>query len=258
MYAAMTALVACAAVSMQAQPLADPMIVAAREAADAFAQSSPDYIVKRTTTRYQRHRPNSWRVRDTVTADVTAERRTETYANIRVNGRPAKNLPSDGTWSDGEFSTMLVGILSPKSAALFTNRRPDPIRNRPSYRYDFSVDQEHSGWRMEAAHVPGTSSVLRVSPAYSGSIWIDTQTGQTLRFEMSGRDVPVGFPLETVETAVDYDFVQVGNREYLLPAHSETVTCARAGNECYRNVTVFEEYRKFGADTSISFGDGAK
>jgi len=193
-----------------------------------------------------------------VSGDVAAAHGAETYTNIKVNGKPVKQLPSAGTWSDGEFSTMLAGILSPKSAARFTDGHADAVGNRTTYRYDFAVAQMHSGWRLEAAHVPGASSVLRYSAAYDGSIWIDTETGQVVRFTVSARDLPPGFPLDTVETSVDYDVVQIGDGTYLLPIHSETVTCERGGNECYRNATVFEEYRKFGADTIITFDGGAK
>jgi len=249
----------------------DPVIEAARRAADAFAQSLPDYVVKRTTTRYLGTRRvasggtsffgspetvRSWQKSDTVSGDVTAAHGTETYANIQVNGKLAKQLPGDGVWSSGEFSIILAGILSPKSAAQFTNQRPDPIGNRPSWHYDFAVDQTHSGWQLEASHVFGASFVQRWSPAYGGSIWIDAETGQVLRFAISAREVPAAFPMDAVETSVDYDFVPIGDEKYVLPTHSETVTCARY--QCYKNVTVFQDYHKFGADTSIAYDSGQK
>lgn len=256
-------LVAITAAILHAQQQNDPVIEAARKAADAFAQSVPDYIVKRTTTRYQGNRNvasggksfgppetvGSWQKNDTVSGDVTAAHGAETYANIRVNGKLAKRLPSDGEWSSGEFAIILTGILSPKSAARFTNQRPDPIGNRPSWLYDFAVDQPHSGWHMEAAH-------KFYSPAYSGSIWIDTETAQVLRFAISARDMPAAFPMDAAETAVDYDFVPIGDEKYVLPTHSETVACARY--RCFKNVTAFENYHKFEADTSITYDSGQK
>jgi len=58
------AIVAIAAAQARQQPIpdtdtrSDPVIAAARRAAADFGKSSPDYIVKRTTARYQGERPD--------------------------------------------------------------------------------------------------------------------------------------------------------------------------------------------------------
>ena len=58
---------------LHSQAPADPVIEAARKAADAFAQSLPDYIVKRATTRYKGNpQKRNWQTRDTVSGDVAA------------------------------------------------------------------------------------------------------------------------------------------------------------------------------------------
>ncbi len=50
---ARAAAISClAAFLLTAEPSPDPVIEAARVAAAAYQQSLPDYIVKRTTTRY--------------------------------------------------------------------------------------------------------------------------------------------------------------------------------------------------------------
>lgn len=233
----------------------DPLIETARKASAAFAQSLPDYAVRRTTTRYLSagRLSISWQRVDSVTGDLAAVHGTETYSNIKVNGKPARNLPAGGVWSTGEFSMMLTGILSPASAALFTHQRSEPVVKRPAWRYDFAVDQPHSGWSLQAIDIPGVSSALSYSPAYGGQIWVDGETGQVLKFKIEARDVPAWFPLNVVSVAVDYEFVQIGERTYVLPTHSESLTCQRDGYACYRNESVFENYRKFVANTSITF-----
>ena len=45
----------------------------------------------------------------------------------------------------------------------------------------------------------------------------------------------------------------IGDQKFLLPAHSEALSCIRGTAECTRNVIDFRNYRKFGADTSIKF-----
>jgi hypothetical protein len=233
----------------------DPIVDKAREEAFAFTESLPDYIVKQYTTRYQsdvaRGKGTSWQPLDIVTADVVAENGKETYKNLMVNGKPSKSAEQTGSWSEGEFASTLQAILSPASDALFTNRRTTTIVNRPAYRYDYSIEQPRSSWQVEA----GGS---RYRPAYGGAIWIDKETSRVLRIEMSARNIPRDFPLDQVESTVDYDFVLIGDHKYLLPTHSEALSCERGTTECSRNVIDFRNYKKYGADTNIIFDDPGK
>jgi hypothetical protein len=67
--------------------------------------------------------------------------------------------------------------------------------------------------------------------------------------------MPRTFQLDTVESAIDYDYVLIGDGKFLLPVHSEALSCIRGTNSCSRNVIDFRNYKKFTADTSISFDD---
>ncbi len=91
-------------------------------------------------------------------------------------------------------------------------------------------------------------------PEYTGNVWIDDETSRVLRIEMQARHMPDEFPLDHVESATDYDFVRIGERKFLLPVHSENLSCERGTSQCSRNVIDFRNYRKFGADTEITFG----
>ena len=253
---------AIAAVAFAAQQPPDPIFEAARTAAASYQQSLPDYIVKRTTNRYKgtRHTYDvtTWDSVDTVTGDVTAVHGKEVYSNITIDGIPAAELPNRGSWSAGEFTTLLMAILPPERAATFTHQRNEQLRNRAAGRYDFAVDQSHSAWRVAADHLPGTHGAQNYSTAYGGTIWIDKQTGQVLRIEMSARGLPAWFALSSIETHIDFDFVQIGDQKYLLPSHSVSLTCQRDGAVCLKNETVFVHYDKFDSSTSISFEDSAK
>jgi hypothetical protein len=234
---------------------ADPnsIIEQAREAAFEFSQTLPNYEVKQFTTRYQteaaRGKQTSWRAVDTITADVKSQGGKETYGNLTINGKPSSASPEkSGAWSTGEFSSLQLDVLSPSTDAEFRNKRNTSIVNRAAVRYDFSVDQTNSHW-----HVNTESQSY--NPAYTGAIWIDQQNFRVLRIELSAKNMPQGFPLDTVESAVDYDYVRLGDsQQYLLPTHAESLSCARGSSDCQRNVTEFRNYRKFGADTSITFG----
>jgi hypothetical protein len=231
----------------------DEFIDRAREAAFSFSETLPNYVVKQYTTRYAtgaaRGGRTSWQVLDNVTADVIEENGTEKYKNILVNGKPPKeNVEDSGSWSSGEFSSLLLDIMSPSTGADFHGKRASTIVNRDAFRYDYSVEQPNSHWKVE-------SRGQTYSPAYTGSIWIDKQTARVLRIELAAQGMPRGFPLDTVESAVDYDFVLIGDGKFLLPVHSEALSCGRGTSDCSRNVIEFRNYRKFTAETSITFED---
>lgn len=255
----MAALAQTPAFTTAAEP--DPVIDKTRQVASAFTESLPKYLVKRTTTRYQsvngsaspspKGSAAAWHTIDIVTADVATENGKEAYTNIRLNGKPATNVDQTGTWSEGEFSSTLWAILSPESDAVFTHQTAVTLGSRSAWRYNFSIDQAHSSWRL---YVTETG----YAPAYGGTIWIDRDTSRVLRVEMSAGDMPESFPLTKVYSTVEYAFEKVGGEDYLLPSHSEAIYCQREGASCSRNATDFRDYRKYGADTTIRFEDSPK
>lgn len=229
----------------------DDVIDQARDAAFSYSQTLPNYIVKQHTTRYEttaaRGGRTSWQALDEVTADVIEVDGVEQYKNILVNGRaPREDVTKSGSWSSGEFSSLLLDVLSPLTNADFHGKRSTTIANRAAFRYDFSVEQPNSHWHVE-------SQGQNYMPGYTGSIWIDKETYRALRIELSAEAMPRSFPLDTVESAVDYDFVLIGEGKFLLPVHSEALSCGRGTSSCSRNVIEFRNYRKFSADSSITF-----
>jgi hypothetical protein len=229
----------------------DPVIDKAREAAFAYAQTLPNFIVKQVTTRYDsqatRSGQTNWRAYDTVTADVISEEGKESYRNILENGHPpTRPVDESGSWSTGEYSSVLLDVLSLSTRASFHDAHATTIVNRSAWKYDYNVDARNSHWRV-------TSSTTTISPEYVGSIWIDKESFRALRLELVGRNMPKDFELDTVESAVDYDFVTIGDSRFLLPVHSEILSCERRSGYCSRNVIDFRDYRKFTADSSIKF-----
>src|ERR1700733_11380121 len=229
----------------------DPVIDQAREEAFSFTETLPNYVVKQYTTRYAaqvaRGSQTSWQALDHVTADVIAEDGTEKYKNILVNGQqPRVDVEKTGSWTRGEFSSLQLDVLSPNTNAHFHGKKATTIVNRAAFLYDFSVERPNSHWHIEAE---GQSD----QPAYTGSIWIDKENYRVLRIELSAQNLPRTFPLDTVESAVDYDYVVIGEGKYLLPVHSEALSCAHGAGGCTRNVIEFRNYKKFAADSNITF-----
>ena len=229
----------------------DPVIAKAREAAASYSETLPNYLVQQMTTRYQSDHPKSgWTALDVVTADLTYQDGSESYKNIKVGNKSVNKAMDEieGTHSTGEFSTLLEQLLG-TYAAKFRALGPETIRNRSALVYAFEVPRELSRWRIEAP------SQLYY-PALKGSIWIDKETSRVLRLEQQGRAMPALFPFDTIETSADYDFIRLGTSgPYLLPVEAEVLSCQRGTSLCSRNKIEFRNYRKFGAQSDVSFGD---
>jgi hypothetical protein len=45
--------------------------------------------------------------------------------------------------------------------------------------------------------------------------------------------------------------VKIGGGSYLVPIHSETLSCFRGLNTCSKNVIDFRNYRRFGAQSEL-------
>jgi hypothetical protein len=239
-----------APVASQPIPLGDdPVITRAREAAFAYVETLPNYLVQQMTTRYQSDRPKAgWQALDIVTADLTYQDGSESYKNIKV-GNKSVNTSMDeipGTRSTGEFSTMLEQLFE-SGAAKFRPAGQETLRNRSAYVYSFEITRELSRWRIEAP------SQLYF-PAMKGSVWIDKETSRVLRIEQQGKPMPALFPFDTVESTADYDFIRLGTSgPYLLPVEAEVLSCQRGTSICSRNRIEFRNYRKFGAESSVTF-----
>ena len=125
-------------------------------------------------------------------------------------------------------------------------RSEDRIAGRPAQVYDYTVKQTNSHWQV----VANTSAYF---PAYQGSIWIDKGTHRVLRIEMRSLSLPKDFAYDKVELVLDYDSVRIDNATFVMPVHSENLTCVRDSNTCSRNVIDFRNYRKFAAESSIQY-----
>jgi len=243
------------------------VIEAARKAAAAYEQSLPDYIVQRTTVRFRgaRNGPTDppeavrfWSPFDTISADVTSEHGREIYSHILRDAKPVSELPAGGAWTGGEFTAQLQTVLAPERSASFTHKRSEKIGDRATWRYEFAIDPAHSVWHLAADRLPGQPAPQTMTPAYGGAIWIDSETGQVLRIQMSARGLPEWFALRSVQSDTEYGFVHIGQSDYVLPTHSVSVTCARNGVVCLKNETTFRDYDKFTANSSVTFDGGGK
>jgi hypothetical protein len=224
----------------------EDLIERAREAAFDFDQKLPDFICEQYVLRYESktYKPE-WKLKDRVQVETIYAGGKEEYRNIRVNGKPLKKgTPEDsGSWSMYEFGTVLLDVLSPSTDASFKLRGDSSAAGMPAKVYDYSVLQPNSHWRIRYGR--------EVKPAYKGALWIDPITARVLRVEMNSRQLPADYDIDTVETTVDYGWVNISGQRYLLPVRSENLACWRGAFHCTKNEMEFRNYRKFSVDSQV-------
>ena len=84
-------------------------------------------------------------------------------------------------------------------------------------------------------------------------MWIDRELDRVLRFEQIATEIPTGFPITAASSLIDYDWVSINERKYLLPFHSEIMMTSARPNMVLqsRNDVRFRNYQKFGAELKV-------
>lgn len=230
------------------------LVERARQGAQSLTEKLPNFVCQQVTTRYSSvSSGRTWQVDDVVSAAVVIEDGKERYGDITVNGKPV-GTPMEqlrGTWSTGEFSTLLAGLFAPSTQARFTYQRDAVQSQLPAAVYKYEVDQAHSSWSVAVNN-------MATQPAHQGTVWIHKGTARVLKIDMQAAHLPGSFPLSKVETTLEYEFIVLGGERFLLPVRSESVSCERLTPYCARNTIEFRDYHRFLGESTIKFRDPDK
>src|SRR5262249_16854714 len=191
---------------------------------------------------------STWQNIDEITAELAYSAGKEDYRDFRINGLPIDRPERSGSWSTGEFGTTLEDVMSYGTSAGFRRRGEENVAGRPAVVFDYKVAQEHSHWTMVAP------DERTYNPPYEGAVWIDKDTRRVLRIEQRTSDFPRDFPVRRAEAILQYGFITIDGKRYLLPASGENIGCMTGSGACTRNVIAFRNYRKFNTESTITFG----
>ena len=222
----------------------------ARTAAKEFSASLPNFLVQQDTTRYFRPAvPPFWNQIDLVTAEVAYKDRKEDYRDIKIDGKPVYGaIERTGSWSTGDFGLTLEDLMSPATNAQFKRRGEERMASRAAWVYDYTVAQPNSHWELVSP------DDRHYKPAYNGTVWIDTETRRVLRFEQHTTSLPRDYPLSKADSSMEYAYVRIDQKVYLMPGKGENVACFSGSGTCSRNAIEFKNYRKFEAESKVKYG----
>jgi hypothetical protein len=222
-----------------------PLIERARQAAFEFSEKLPNYICDEVMSRFSQRGQDKMPL-DVVSAEIIYADGEESYRNVKINDRPTNQGLQEvgGAWSSGEFASTLLALFHPDTDAQFRSGGPSTISGVSAQVYDFQVRSDKSHWILGA-------NSRTLNAAYSGSIWIDPKTARVLRIEMQARNIPSDFLMDWVESAVDYSYVTIDGKSFLLPVRAESLGCERGSKICSHNVINFRNYHEFKVEIKI-------
>ena len=228
---------------------ATALIERTRQWSEAFLQGLPNFVCEQVTTRYaEESRASDWQVQDVVSAKVLYEDGKEQYQGITVGGKKTSKsmMELGGSTSTGEFASTLRGLFASYAEAQFKFQQSSSVSRTPVSIYDYKVLLGHSDWTV----LIGSQEF---HPPYSGTVWVDKSTAEVRRIEMQADNVPKNFPADTVAMTIDYDPVRLGTSTFLLPVHSENLSCFRGTTVCTKNTMDFRDYHKYAGESTVEF-----
>ena len=253
LYAQETALTTNAdATAAEQQQFLDRM----RKYAGQYISRLPDFLCEQMTEQFEAgKKTNHWHKGDTLTSKLVFARGREQRTLEQVNDKPVGTRTR--AWkapltTEGEFGVLLGNIFDLNTATQFTWKGWDNVRGHKVAVFDYAVDREHSTMSLSL------SDLARAVVPYGGEVYGDPESGAVWRVTNGTTEIPEQVQTKSIATTIDYGEVQIGGAPYLLPIQATVVLATDKSH--IRNEIRFQGYRKFGAESSITFstedGDG--
>jgi hypothetical protein len=231
-------------------PEQDSMLDRMHEYAEQYVSKLPNFLCVQVTHQFQAgKRSKHWSEGDTLTSKLSFNKGHEVRSLELVNGKPAEGGRHKARMplvTEGEFGILLAQVLGAKSGAAFNWNRWDRLGGKRVAVFDYIVDREHSTLSLSL------SDLARAVIPYSGTIYADPGNGTVWRITDTATEIPPALETQQISTTVDYHETQIGSAAYMLPTEA-TVTLLLKRKKV-RNQMEFQGYRKFEADSAITFG----
>jgi hypothetical protein len=230
------------------------VIQEAREYALNYSKSLPDFICLQVTRRYidRHYKPGtegSWAVSDRLAEKLSYFEQHEKYEAISQNDNSLYGKSGDalgGALSRGDFGTLLREIFTPESDAEFHWERWGNLDGHLFHVYTYAIDQPHSKETLSY------DRSQQVTPGYHGEIFIEKGPNVIWRITVEP-EPPASFPMQNIHEILDYRYTDISGQKFLLPLTGQLIM--RAEGVGTKNDIEFRSYRKYSADTSITFDD---
>ncbi len=220
-----------------------------RQYAAGYLSNLPNFICLQITQQFQAgKKANHWHKGDSLTSRLVFNEGREERTLQRINERPIRPGTRPGRTpltTEGEFGILLSQVFGESSEASFLWNGWDAIDGREVVVFDYSIDKNHSTLSLSL------SDLARAVVPYHGSVYADPVSGAVWRITNSASDIPPEVQTKSISTTIDYGEVAIAGATYLLPTQATVLLSTGSSN--IRNQMQFTGYRKFEADSTITY-----
>jgi VWFA-related protein len=228
----------------------DDMIAAARKRALDYSKTLPNFVcVEMTNRSADSSGKGNWKHRDSIAELLTYHDNAESRTTLEVNGRRStlKRADLNSTWplSVGEFGAILNLVFQPSSKTEFAWKESASLGggNTTVQVLSYRVARKN-------ATIVLTQGNADVAVGFHGLVYIDRATNGVRRVTLEADDVPKSFPVRASVMTVDYDYIAISDRDYLLPVRS-SVMLERAHRKTELNEITFRNYHRYASRAKI-------
>jgi VWFA-related protein len=226
------------------------IIAGARGRALVYTMTLPNFVCVEVTNRSADHSGNGrWKHRDSLAELLTYHDGQESRTTLEVNGRRStlKRAEMNSTWpiSVGEFGGLMKLVFSPSSKAHFEWKEAATLGDGTGIVQVLSYRVAREDATIDLSE--GNNSI---GVGFHGLVYIDSATSGIRRITLDADGLPRTFSMHAAAMTVDYDYVAISARDYLLPVRS-TVSLQRGRRQIELNEIAFRNYRRFASRTKI-------
>jgi hypothetical protein len=146
--------------------------------------------------------------------------------------------------TNGAFAMQARGLFFGDRATWYAGKGDE--RDRKLVRYDYHVPLDKSGFIIKGN---GATAII----PYHGFIIADPETLDAVRIEIFSDSIAKDIGMERADMVIEYQRVQIGSADALLPKAAEVVTTLRRSKVRQRNRITFSQCRQYGSESVISF-----
>ena len=228
----------------------EALVAGARKRALDYSKSLPNFICVELTSRSVDQSGNgNWKHRDSLAELLTYHDNQESRSTLEVNGQRSslKRADLNSTWplSVGEFGALLNLVFAPTSKTQFEWKEAGTVGDGSGTLQVLSYRVAHENATLDLSE--GNNSI---GAGFHGLVYIDAATSGIRRITVEADDLPPTFSMHAASMTVDYDYVAISGRDYLLPVHS-TVRLQRHRRQIELNEIAFRNYRRYASRTRI-------
>jgi hypothetical protein len=232
-----------------------------RDYALNYSANLPDFICTQVTDRYGAPMPGTkyggnakddphWQRLDQLTTRLSYFNQKEEVKLILHNSTPTSQDYDKvgGATSYGDYGSMLKQIFDSYSQSRFEWDHWGTLRGRRVMAFHYRVSLDRSQYRIG---IRDTGQSVLV--AYDGLVEVDKATHKVMRITVVAQNIPADFPVRSASERLDYDYTEISGHTFLLPLYGQVLMSGEG--VINRNDLSFHNYRKYSADSAISFDD---